>query len=71
LACVRSGCGGEELDDGGVVQPGVTAIGHPEKQVRANMVYGTGVTGAFHGFGECVDVPAGHGHPIQGKIVTG
>jgi hypothetical protein len=70
LVGVGGGRVGEELDDGGVVQSGVTAIGHPEKQDRANMVYGTGVTSAFHGFGECVDVPAGRGHPIQWQIVT-
>ncbi|HKS53001.1 MAG TPA: hypothetical protein VJS67_14145 [Pseudonocardiaceae bacterium] len=43
--------GPETFEDGGVVEPGVGSVGHPEEQLRVDMIDRTRITGAFRGFG--------------------
>ncbi|MDQ4010125.1 MAG: hypothetical protein M3228_05370 [Actinomycetota bacterium] len=71
LVNIRGGSCHEEFDYCGVVQPGIGAVGHPEKQVRPNMIHGTTVTSAFHGFRQRIDVPAGRSYSIHWQIAPG
>jgi len=59
------------LEDGGIVEAAVSAVGHAEEQVGADVVDRTGVPGVFGGLGQRVDVTAGGRDPIDGKVVPG